>query len=251
MTVLTDYLSKFVVAQALPNCAAQEVAQFIVDTVLTFVVPSQILTDNGSHFRNQLFQSLSTILSFEHILSTAYHPQTNGQTERWNATMRPKLRVLCQGNEANWDEFLPGVVHAYNTSTHASTGYSSSFLMFGRKISLAFDSARLVLQLPKASDYVEHLPRFPKQVLQAVAENVRQRQRLSKQRYDRHRQAPTYEIGQLVFMKRHGIRNKFNERQSGPFRITGTVGNNHLTYLIESDHTPGQYQGHVNDLTAC
>ena len=249
--VLTDYLSKFVVARALPHCTAQEAAQFIVDTALTFGVPSQILTDNGSHFWNQLFQSLSTILGFEHILSTPYHPQTNGQTERWDATMRPKLRVLCQDNEANWDDFLPGVVHAYNTSIHASTGFSPSFLMFGREIPLAFDPARPVLQLPKASDYVEHLARFRKNVLQAATDNVRQCQWLSKQRHDRHRQAPKYEIGQLVFIKRQGIRNKFDERQSGPFRITGTVGNNHLTFIVENDHEPGQHQVHVNDMTPC
>ena len=249
--VLTDYLSKFVVAKALPTCTAQEAAQFIVETALTFGVPSQILTDNGSHFRNQLFQSLSNILGFEHILATAYHPQTNGQTERWNATMRPKLLVLCQNNEAKWDDFLPGVIHAYNTSRHASTGYSPSFLMFGREISLAFDPARPVLQLPKVSDYVEHLSRFRKNLLLAASDNVRQGQRLAKQRHDRHRQAPTYEVGQLVFMKRQGSRNKFDERQCGPFRITGTVRNNNLTYLIESDHAPGQHQVHVNDLTPC
>ena len=249
--VLTDYLSKFVVAKALPTCTAQEAAQFIVETALTFGVPSQILTDNGSHFRNQLFQSLSNILGFEHILSTAYHPQTNGQTERWNATMRPKLLVLCENNEANWDDFLPGVIHAYNTSRHASTGYSPSFLMFGREISLAFDPARPVLQLPKVSDYVEHLSRFRKNLLLAASDNVRQSQRSAKQRHDRHRQAPIYEVGQLVFMKRQGSRNKFDERQCGPFRITGTLGNNNLTYLIESDHAPGQYQVHVNDLTPC
>jgi transposase InsO family protein len=249
--VLTDYLSKFVVAKALPNCTAQDAAQFIVETALTFGVPSQILTDNGSHFRNQLFQALSNILGFEHILSTPYHPQSNGQTERWNATMRPKLLTLCQNNEAQWDDFLAGVVHAYNTSSHASTGYSPSFLMFAREIPLAFDAARPVLQLSKVSDYVEHLSRFRKNVLQAAGDNIRKRQRLAKHRHDRHRQDPVYEVGQLVFMKRQGARNKFDERQCGPFRITGTVGHNRLTYLIESDHTPGQYQVHINDLTPC
>jgi putative transposase len=202
--VLSDYLSKFVAAKGLPACTAQLAAEFVVETALTFVVPSQLLTDNGTHFKNELFQCLSKILRFKHILSTPYHPQTNGQTERWNATMRSKLAILCQNNEVNWDYFLPGVVHAYNTSVHASTGYSPSFLMFGREISLAFDPARPVLQLSKVSNYVEHLSRYRKIILKAANDNVRQQQQMAKQRYDRNRQAPAYEIGQLVFMKRRG-----------------------------------------------
>jgi hypothetical protein len=249
--VLTDYLSKFVVAKALPTDTAQMAAEFIVETALTFGVPSQLLTDNGTHFKNKLFQCLSNILGFEHILSTPYHPQTNGQTERWNATMRPKLAMLCQDNQGNWDDFLAGVVHAYNTSVHATTGYSPSFLVFGREIPLAFDPARPILQLQKVSNYVEHLSRYRKIILKAANDNVRRQQQMAKQRHDRNRQAPVYEIGQLVFMKRHGNGSKFDERQSGPFRIIGEVGNNHLTYLIASDHTTGQYQVHVNDLNPC
>lgn len=249
--VLTDYLSKFVVAKAFPACTAQTAAEFIVETALTFGVPSQLLSDNGTHFKNDLFQHLSRILGLDHILSTPYHPQTNGQTERWNATMRPKLALLCQHNESNWDEFLSGVVHAYNTSTHATTGYSPSFLMFGRELSLAFDPARPVLQLPKSSDYVEHLSRHRKIVLQAASDNVRRQQRTAKQRYDSHRQAPAYELGQLVLMKQRGNLGKFDERQLGPFRVIEEIGSGHLTYIVRNDHTQQRYQVHVNDLTPC
>ena len=249
--VLTDYLSKFVVAKALPTCTAQVAAEFIVETALTFGVPSQLLTDNGTHFKNELFQCLSKTMGFEHILSTPYHPQTNGQTERWNATMRPKLAMLCQNKEVNWDDFLPGVTHAYNTSTHATTGYSPSFLMFGREIPLAFDPARPVLQLPKVLNYVEHLSRYRTMILKSAKDNIRRQQQMAKQRHDRHRRAPVYEVGQLVFMRRQGSRNKFDERQSGPFRVVGKVGSNDLTYLIASDHAPGQYRVHVNDLSPC
>ena len=159
--------------------------------------------------------------------------------------------MLCQNNEVNWDDFPAGVVHAYNTSVHATTGYSPSFLMFGREIPLAFDAARPVLQLPKVSNYVEHLSRYRKVILKAAIDNVQRRQQIAKQRHDRHRQAPVYEIGQVVFVMQPGARSKFQERQSGPFRIISKVGNNHLTYMVESDHVPGQYQVHVNDLHPC
>ena len=165
--------------------------------------------------------------------------------------MRPKLVALCQNNKENWDDFLSGVVHAYNTSVHATTGYSPSFLMFGREIALAFDPARPILQLSKVSDYVEHLSRFRNNMLRSANENVRYQQQRAKSRHDQNRQSPNYEVGQLVFMRRQGSGKKFDERQSGPFRVMRKIGTNGLTYLIESDHVPGPYQVHVNDLHPC
>jgi transposase InsO family protein len=58
------------------------VVKFIVETALICGVLGRLLTDNGTHFRNKLFQCLSKILGFTHILATPYHPQTNGQMER-------------------------------------------------------------------------------------------------------------------------------------------------------------------------
>ena len=82
-------------------------------------------------------------------------------------------------------------------------------------------------------------------------DNIKRHQQVAKKQYDRNRQAPIYEIGQLVFMKQHGHRGKFGEKYSGPFRIVDKLDQNHLTYLIKNDHESNQYQVHVNDLVSC
>ena len=68
-----------------------------------------------------------------------------------------------------------------------------------------FDAARPILQLVKPADFVEHLARCRKILLQTAANNTRRQQQLMKKRYDCHRTSPTYDIGQLVFIIRRGM----------------------------------------------
>ncbi|CAF4992327.1 unnamed protein product, partial [Rotaria socialis] len=63
---------------------------------------------------NNLFQHLGVT----HLYSTVYHPQTNGQIERFNATMDGKIAALCNERRTNWDEVLQYVTFNYNTSIH-------------------------------------------------------------------------------------------------------------------------------------
>ena len=92
--VLTDYLTKYAIARPAPKNTAVATAEFLLDTTFTFGVPSHIITDQGTHFRNDLVSSLTTTLGCEHTFVTAYHPEFNGQVERRNATMRPKMNAL-------------------------------------------------------------------------------------------------------------------------------------------------------------
>src|SRR5206468_2489287 len=61
----------------------------------------------------------------------AYHPQTNGLTERFNKTLLEMLSMYVSKQQGDWDEYLPYVVHAYNTSVHVSTGETPFYLTRG------------------------------------------------------------------------------------------------------------------------
>ena len=75
---------------------------------------------------------LFKLTGVQHIISTAYHPQTNGLDERFNQTLQRALLKMVQENENQWDKYLDSVLFAYRTSKHASMQYSPFFLMYGR-----------------------------------------------------------------------------------------------------------------------
>ncbi|CAF1293542.1 unnamed protein product [Didymodactylos carnosus] len=152
--VITDYLTKFVVAKALPNNTVQTTAQvFVEEFIFKFGVPNRLITDQGVHFNNELLKNVAAMIGFDHIKSTPYHPQTNGQVERFNATVHPQLTKLYDENLNNWDEYLPAVLYAYNTGQHATTGYSPFQLMFGREPTLPLAQKQPTFTLTKPNDY--------------------------------------------------------------------------------------------------
>lgn len=71
--------------------------------------------------------------------TTPYHPAGNGSVERINQTLLYMLRSLQASKQNHWHEYLSELVHVYNNTTHSATGYTPSFLMFGRHLRLPVD----------------------------------------------------------------------------------------------------------------
>ena len=243
--VMTDYLSKYVWAKALPTCTARDAAQFLIDK-LEFGVPSYILTDCGTHFDNELFNALSKLVGANHILTTPYRAQSNGQVERWNASMRPKLFSLTGDHPHDWDIFLPAVVNAYNSGLHATTNMTPSSLMFARDIRLPFDPPRSTISLSKPSDYWDFVQQFRQVTTKMVRNNIQEHHRLAKKRYDRNRRSPTYQPGDPVFVRQHGSVGKAGKLFDGPFFVVEQRGPN--TYTISNDDSSWSRQVHSADM---
>ncbi|CAF1446903.1 unnamed protein product, partial [Didymodactylos carnosus] len=168
---ITDYFTRWVTAIALPNPSAQATAEAIFkDYICRYGVPITILSDQGSHFRNELIQALESKIGINHIFSSVYHPQSNGLVERFNATFVPQLAKLQDRQKNNWDEFLDAVVFSYNTGKHHTTNYSPFELQFGRKPRLPADKPSSKLVLKKPNDYFEQLEKS----IKIIHENARQ-----------------------------------------------------------------------------
>jgi len=84
-------------------------------------VPDTIVTDRGKEFTSRFWKWVCSHLSINHRLSSAFHPQTHGQTERQNQTMEQYLRAFCNYEQDNWVELLLLAEFAYNNSVHHST----------------------------------------------------------------------------------------------------------------------------------
>jgi len=84
-------------------------------------VPDNIVADRGKEFTSGFWNRLCSPQTINHRLSTAFHPQNNGQTERQNQSMEQYLRAFSNYEQDNWVELLPLAEFAYNNSVHHST----------------------------------------------------------------------------------------------------------------------------------
>ncbi|GFX07144.1 hypothetical protein TNCV_4268961 [Trichonephila clavipes] len=120
--VCTDYSTRYAITKALLTAEVDEIAKFLLEEiVLRHGAPRVIITDRGAVFRSRLVSSLVDLCNIDHRFTTAYHPQTNGLTERFNKTLADMLSMYVDVEQKNWDEILPFVTFAYNTAKQETT----------------------------------------------------------------------------------------------------------------------------------
>jgi hypothetical protein len=101
---------------------AQQVATILYEQVFQHHgLPRQIISDRGVQFTSKVFKEFLKKLDIKGSMSTAYHPQTDGQTERVNQTLEQYLRIFCNTRQDNWVKFLASAKFAYNNTTSEST----------------------------------------------------------------------------------------------------------------------------------
>ena len=138
--VLTDVFSKFTQAFPTPDQRASTVARVLKEKwFYTYGIPQRIHSDQGRSFEGDLLKRLCQMYGIEKSRTTPYHPEGNGQCERFNRTLHDLLRTLPPEKKKRWPQYLPQVLFAYNTTEHQSTGLSPHELMFGQKAQLPVD----------------------------------------------------------------------------------------------------------------
>jgi transposase InsO family protein len=96
-------------------------------------VPKKIISDRGSQFTSRFWKSLHENIGTKLKFSSAYHPQTDGQTERTNQVVEDMLRACALKHGGSWDKSLPYVEFSYNNSYQASLKMSPFEALYGRK----------------------------------------------------------------------------------------------------------------------
>ena len=130
---LTDYFSKWAEAMPVPTKEASHVTDFLYKMIFRHGCPEEIISDQAREFCNQVIIRLEKLTGFQHRVTSAYHPQSNGLDERMNRTLKGALQKLVNEKQEDWDQLLDNVLFAYRTSRQASTKYTPFFWYMGVK----------------------------------------------------------------------------------------------------------------------
>ena len=131
--VIVDQLTKMVHYEPVKvTIDAPGLAEVIIDVVVRHHgLPDSIVTDRGSLFTSKFWSSLCYFLGVKRRLSTAFYPQTDGQTERQNSTMEAYLQAFVNFEQNDWARFLLMAEFVYNNTKNTSTGHTPSELNCG------------------------------------------------------------------------------------------------------------------------
>ena len=107
------------------NATAPEIADIFFNTIFrNHGLPKVIVSDRDAKFTSKFWKALFKQLDTKLAMSTAFHPQTDGQTERMNRTLEQMLRIYTNYAQDDWDKLLTIAEFAYNNSVQSSTGYT-------------------------------------------------------------------------------------------------------------------------------
>ncbi len=245
--IITDRLSKFVFARALPAATGAAAAEMLLeDIILKHGSIRYLQSDQGSQFGNELLSAITALTGCQQVFSIPYHPMSNGQVERFNSTFCDQLKKYCHDNLTEWDNYSSAVVWAYNSTLHSTTQFIPYELAFNRRPLSPFVPTPLAVKLMKPHDYWEKANRFKSFAIRSARVNIQQQQIGSKERYDQGRRHPVYQSGDFVWVKQSINRTKFDVRFDGPFVIINRI--NPVKYLIEHTELGYRQSEHLNNL---
>ena len=213
--VVTDHFTGYAQAYVTPNETAKVTARVFLDEFCTvFGLPDQIITDQGTNFESNLVKEMCALLGIKKLRTTPYHPQGNGQCERFNRTLISMLGTLDRESKAHWPKLVKSLVRCYNATRNRMTGFSPHQLMFGYSPRLPLD---VDFNLPPPngwmrgsvkSTYVKRLRQHLDWGYRAARDAREQEANKAKLRYDKKIKGSSLQPGDICLVKRNWFEGK-------------------------------------------
>lgn len=191
-------------------------------------VPANIVSDRDPKFSSIFWRDLQRALGTDVHMSTAFHPETDGQTERTIRTIEDMIRLCALDWSADWEENLPLIEFSYNNSYHSSIGMSPFEAMYGRPCRTPF----CWTEVGERTRFNNSLIDETTEKIKFIRENMKKAQERQKKYADRKRREVEFKEGDWVYLKvtaqkgkdRFGKIGKLAVRFIGPYRIEKRIG---------------------------
>ncbi|KAJ0814205.1 putative nucleotidyltransferase, Ribonuclease H [Helianthus annuus] len=255
--VIVDRLTKS--AHFLPireDFSAEKLAKIYVDEIVSrHGVPLNIISDRDARFSSRFWRTMQSAMGTQLNLSTAYHPQTDGQTERTIQTLEDMLRASVIDFGGSWDSHLPLIEFSYNNSYHSSINMAPFEALYGRKCRSPVCWNEIgEAQLTGPDLILETTDKVKK-----VRDNLQTARSRQKSYADQRRKPLEFQVGDRVLLKvspwkgviRFGKKGKLAPRYVGPFKIVERIGK--VAYRLELPPELGNVHPtfHVSNLKKC
>jgi len=183
-------------------------------------LPEEIISDRGPIFVSKFTRRLYELLRIRPCLTTAFHPQSDGQTERVNQILEQYLRMFTTRQQDDWADLLPIAEFAYNNAIHSATGLSPFYATYGYHPSISFATSA-ISTVPAAEDriqYLQHIHEEIKTMLQIAGDQAKRKYDSAKHLHH------TFEVGDKVLLRHDHISTsvsskKLTSKFLGPYTI--------------------------------
>ncbi|KAK0637673.1 Transposon Tf2-12 polyprotein [Lasiodiplodia hormozganensis] len=202
-------------------------------------LPESIISDRGAQFVSKFWKELCKLLRIDVKLSTAYHPETDGQSENSNQSMETYLRQFTNYHQDDWVSWLSSAEYSANANTSAASTVSPFFAVYGYEPRLSFDWT----PTPRTQDTVlswnrqqaNDMAKKMEEIWAWCKTRLEENQRTQAKNANRHRKDVTFEIGDRVFLSTRNIdqgrpSRKLSWKYIGPFTIKDKAG---LAYKLD------------------
>ncbi|VDI11720.1 Hypothetical predicted protein [Mytilus galloprovincialis] len=226
--VIIDQFTKWLECCPLPNQNAEVVAKALMDsTISRFGCPMELHTDQGKNVDGRVIRQLCDLLEVSKTRTSAYHPASNGQVERYNRIITQLIRCFLKKNQNRWDIHLQQLAGAIRATENRQTGFTPNFMVFGREVNQPIDLVlgQIKERFPDQDicKYVQSLRNSLKDAHDIARDNLKSAQKRQKQDYDLNLNFRKYCVGDIVLKldtaRKVGISPKLKAPWKGPYVV--------------------------------
>ncbi|GJR31879.1 putative reverse transcriptase domain-containing protein [Tanacetum coccineum] len=234
---------------------AEYVSSFLKEAVARHGVPVLIISDHDGRFTSYLWQDLQEALGTRLDMSMAYHPQTDGQSERTIQTLEDMLRACVMDFGGSWDTHLPLIEFSYNNSYHTSIKCAPFEALYGRKCR----SPVIWTEVGESQLIGPEIMQETTEKIVQIKERLKTARSRQKSYADKRRKPLEFQVGDRVLLKvspwkgvvRFGKKGKLAPRYVGPFEIVECVGPVAYRLKLPQELSCVHDTFHVSNLKKC